>query len=55
MKYSVVSVTGDIRGIIAEVVSEAWKKTFAEDLRSWVAENGGNGIIKIVVEKIKEN
>lgn len=55
MKYRVVSVTGDIRGTIAEVVSEAWAKTFEDDLRRWIAENGGNSITKIVIEEIKEN
>ena len=55
MKYRVVSVTGNIRGTMAEVVSEAWAKTFAEDLRKWISDNGGNGITKIVIEEIKEN
>lgn len=55
MKYRVVSVTGNIRGTMAEVVSEAWAKTFADDLRRWIAENGGNGITNIVIEEIKEN
>jgi hypothetical protein len=52
MKYRVISIIGNQRTVMAEVISEAWPKTFAEDIKKWVAENGGHSLVEIVVEEI---
>ena len=51
MAYTVVMVTGGTRQKIAEVVSEGWAETFAEDIRNWIKECGGDNITKVVVEE----
>lgn len=53
MKYRIVSIIGNQRTVMAEVISEAWAKTFAEDIKKWVVENGGHCLVEIFVEKIK--
>lgn len=52
MKYRIVSIIGNNRTVMAEVYSLKWAETFAEDVREWIRKNGGNGITKIVIEKI---
>lgn len=51
MKYKIVLVTGQLRQVLAEVVSDGWAKSFAEDVESWIKENDGESITKVVIEE----
>lgn len=52
MKYRVKIITGQLESVICEVVSENWANTFAEEVKGWIKDNGGNGVTKVVVEEI---
>lgn len=54
MKYRVVSEIGGYKSTIAEVISENWAESFAEDVRRWLNEPGADFGTKVYVEKIKE-
>lgn len=51
MAYEVTMVIGGTRQKIAEVVSEGWAESFAEDIRNWIKECGGDNLTKVVVEE----
>ena len=54
MNYRIIVITGNERSVIAEVVSEEWAKSFADDVKSWLQENGGWGgsYSKVIIEEI---
>lgn len=54
MKYRVVSEIGKYKSTIAEVISENWAESFAEDVRRWLNEHGADFGAKVYVEEIKE-